>query len=99
MKRIKRREEKRREDKRREEKGGKGREGKGRAKARNSGNLIQRLDRQRKREHRMIAPKQKGEKHPSAGVEQERNKRPTTLKMYKGSRTRTICARVKTWYI
>jgi hypothetical protein len=49
----------------------------------------------------MIAPKQKGEKHQSAGEEQERNKEANNIKDVQGLKNQdhTVCARVKTWYI
>ena len=95
----KRREEKRREGKKREWKGREQQEQKQEQKQEQETQAISSIDytEEERRAHRTIAPKQTGEKHPSAKNRKE-TKRPTTLKMYKGSRTRTICARVKTWY-
>ena len=74
-----RREEKRREDKRREEKR---RKGKGREEQEQETQAVSSRDYtgEERRAHRMIAPKQKGEKHPSAGEEQERNKEANNIK-------------------
>ena len=85
MKIVKRREEKRREEKRKKEKR---REEKRREeekrRARNSGNLIQRLHRGRETSTSHDSTKQKGEKHPSAGEEQERNKEANNIKDVQG---------------
>ena len=59
--------EKRREEKRRE---GKGREEKRREEQQTQAISSRDYTEEERRAHRMIAPKQKGEKHPSAGEEQ-----------------------------
>ena len=68
-----------REEKRRE---GKGREEKGREEQEQETQAISSRDytEEERRAHRMIAPKQKGEKHQSAGEEQERNKEGNNIK-------------------
>ena len=94
---LSRREEKRREEKRRE---GKGREGNGREEQEQEQKQEQKQEQDQEQEtqaissrdyteeerraHRTIAPKQTGEKHPSAGEEQERNKEANNIKDVQG---------------
>ena len=68
---VKRREEKRRGEERREEQ---------ETQAISSRDYTE----EERRAHRMIAPKQKGEKHPRAGEEQERNKEASKIKDVQG---------------
>ena len=81
---VKRREEKRKEEKRREKKK---REEKRREEKRREGKEEQE---QQEQETQAIsfrdytAPKQKGEKHPSTGEEQERNKEANNIKDVQG---------------
>ena len=80
-KRRKRREGKGREEKRREEKGtdGKGREEKSKSKKFRQSHP-ETTQKKRDEHIALIAPKQKREKHPSAGEEQERNKEANNIK-------------------
>ena len=88
---------KRREEKRREGKGREKQEQEQETQAISSRDYTE----EERRAHRMIAPKQKGEKHQSAGEEQERNKEANNIKNVQGLKNQdhTVCARVKTWYI
>ena len=83
---VKRREEKRKQKERGEDKRGeeKRREGKRRARARNSAHFIQTLHRGRETSTSHDSTKQKGEKHPGAGEEQERNKEANNIKDVQG---------------
>ena len=85
---VKRREEKRKQKERGEDKRGeeKRREGKGREEQEqeNSAHFIQTLHRGRETSTSHDSTKQKGEKHPGAGEEQERNKEANNIKDVQG---------------